>query len=207
MQRNFAADQTEQERGQLRYKRLTLPAHPSGPLSEDVHTNKLVHRSPLPTLIPLKSPRMGIQEDIQLLEDDLCELPTERMAVVASLALGEQGDALREIPQLVIYTAGASVIVVLYMIIPLMVLLGAFLPETWNRLLVAIEILVLGEFAICTILMRTTTKRVAKQAVQEKTPVRIRDSQAFRRARISGKTAGVRAYRSISMASRENQVS
>ncbi len=208
MQRDFAADQVHQEKDQTRYKRLTLPARTSGSLDEDIHTNKLVHKSPLPTLISSKSPRSGIQEELHvILDEDMCELPTERVTAVASLALGEQRDALREIPQLIVYTAGASVIVVLYMIIPLMVMLGAFLPETWNRFLVAIEILVLGEFAICTILMRTTTKRVAKQAVREKTPVRLGDSQAFRRAHVSSATAGVRAYRSMSMKSRENQVS
>ena len=204
MQRKFAVDQLSPEIDQKQYRHLTLPSHPSGPLEEQPTISTLAYNASFPA-----SYTKAVEQ--KPFEDDLCNLPTERMAV-ATLALGGRENTLREIPQLIAYTAGASVIVSLYMIIPLMVMLGVFLPETWNRFLIAIEILVLGEFAICTILMRTTKKRQvvelpSQQFSQEKQLVRIGDSQAFKRSRLSNSTSGVRAYRSISMAAREHQVS
>ncbi len=207
MQRNFVTNKLYQETDQMQYKHLSLPSHPSGPLDEQPTISTLAYKPSQPsspfTFMPT--------EKHKVIEEDFCELPTERVTAIATLALGERGSSFREIPQLIAYTAGASVIVGLYMVIPLMVMLGAFLPETWNRFLIAIEILVLGEFAVCTILMRTTKKHpaalTAQQPLQEKRVVRIGDSQAFRRARLSNSTAGVRAYRSLSIASRKHQVS
>ncbi len=208
MQRNFVTNQLYQEADQVRYKHLNLPSYPSGPLDEQPTISTLAYKSPQSS----SSFALMPTEKHKVVEEDLCELPTERVTAIATLALGERGGSFREIPQLIVYTAGASVIVGLYMVIPLMVMLGAFLPETWNRFLIAIEILVLGEFAVCTILMRTTKKRPAatltvQQPLQEKRVVRTGDSRVFRRARLSNSTAGVRAYRSISMASRKHQVS
>ncbi len=207
MQRNFAADQLYQEIDQKRYKRLTLPSHPSGPLEEQPTTKTVAYNALPPSLTPY----VQVIEQ-KPVEDELCDLPTERVAVVATLALGARESSLREIPQLIAYTAGASVIICLYMIIPLMVMLGAFLPETWNKFLIAIEILVLGEFAVCTILMRTTKKpsvveQPVQQSLQEKQLVRIGNSQAFKRSRLSNSTSGIRTYHNIPMASREHQVS
>ena len=207
MKRAIVTNQLYQENDQVKYKHLNLPSHPSGPLEEQPTISTFAYKPSQSSSPYVYMPT----EKHKVIEEDLCEKPTERISAIATLALGERGSSLREIPQLIVYTAGASVIVGLYMIIPLMVMLGAFLPETWNRFLIAIEILVLGEFAICTILMRTTKKHHAvelptPQLQQEKKVVRIGDSQAFRRARLSGSTAGVRAYRSISMASRKHQV-
>ena len=208
MKRNIATSQLYQETDQVQYKHLKLSSQPSGPLDEQPTISTFAYKPPQSSTPFAFMPT----EKHKAVDEDLCEMPTERITAIATLALDERGSSLREIPQLIVYTAGASVIVSLYMIIPLMVMLGAFLPETWNRFLIAIEILVLGEFAVCTILMRTTEKRPAvelttQQIQQEKQVVRIGDSQAFRRARLSGSTAGVRAYRSISMASRKHQVS
>lgn len=207
MQRNFAANQLYPEVDEKQYKHLNLPSHPSGPLEEQPTISTPAYRplhASLFAFIPV--------EEHPPVEADICDVPTEHITAVAALALSEQSTSRKEIPQLIAYTAGASVIVGLYMVIPLMVMLGAFLPETWNKFLIAIEILVLGEFAVCTILMRTTKPRsvveiATQQPVQEKQIVRMSDSPVFRRARLSSSTAGVRAYRSISVASRKRQVS
>ncbi len=61
------------------------------------------------------------------------------------------------------YTAGATTIISLYMIIPLMILLNAVLPNTWNRLLIALGILVIVEFMICIILAKTTPRSKRKK--------------------------------------------
>jgi len=61
------------------------------------------------------------------------------------------------------YMAGATTIVSLYMIIPLMILLNAVLPNTWNRLLIALGILAIIEFMICIILAKTTPRSKIKK--------------------------------------------
>ena len=61
------------------------------------------------------------------------------------------------------YTAGATTIISLYMIIPLMILLNAVLPHTWNKPLLALGILALVEFMICIILAKTTPRSKSKR--------------------------------------------
>jgi hypothetical protein len=61
------------------------------------------------------------------------------------------------------YTVGATTIVSLYMIVPLMILLNAILPSTWDRLLIALGILAVVEFLICIILAKTTPRSKRKK--------------------------------------------
>lgn len=70
----------------------------------------------------------------------------------------KQGDTLREILRLLVYTCGTGIVVAISIIIPLLVLLSPVLPQGWNRLLLAFCILAVGEFAICAILIKTTPK-------------------------------------------------
>jgi hypothetical protein len=70
----------------------------------------------------------------------------------------KQGDILREILQLLVYTFGTGIVVAISIIIPLLVLIGPALPQGWNRLLFAFGILAVSEFAICAILIKTTPR-------------------------------------------------
>jgi len=53
---------------------------------------------------------------------------------------------------------GTGAVVTLYMITPLATTLIPILPGDWSRLLIALEVLGVGEFAICRILMKTARK-------------------------------------------------
>ena len=53
---------------------------------------------------------------------------------------------------------GTGAVVTLYMITPLATTLIPILPGDWSRLLIALELLGVGEFAICRILMKTARK-------------------------------------------------
>jgi hypothetical protein len=70
----------------------------------------------------------------------------------------KQGDPLREILQLLVYTFGTGIVVAISIIIPLLVLLNPVLPQGGNRLLLAFGMLAVGEFAVCTILIKTTPR-------------------------------------------------
>jgi len=58
---------------------------------------------------------------------------------------------------------GAATILTLYLIIPFLILLNATIPSNWNKLLIALGILALGEFMICLILIKTTPRHKAKK--------------------------------------------
>ena len=70
----------------------------------------------------------------------------------------KQGDSVREIAQLLGYTLLTGAIVTLSMVIPLMIVLVPVLPYGWNRLLVALAVLALGELVVFIILMKTTPR-------------------------------------------------
>jgi len=70
----------------------------------------------------------------------------------------KQGDTIREILQLLGYTCGTGIVVTISIIIPLLVLLSPVLPQGWNRLLIALGILAVGECAVCAILIKTTPR-------------------------------------------------
>ena len=71
--------------------------------------------------------------------------------------------SLGELISLVGYMVGAAAIFGLYLIIPLMILLSAILPATWNKLIVALPVLMLGELTILLILVKTTPRRKARK--------------------------------------------
>ena len=70
----------------------------------------------------------------------------------------KQGDTIREILQLLGFTFSTGIVVTISIIIPLLVQLSPVLPQGWNRLLIAIGILAVSEFAVCAILIKTTPK-------------------------------------------------
>jgi hypothetical protein len=57
---------------------------------------------------------------------------------------------------------GMMAIFGLYLIIPMMILLNATLPGSWNKLMIAAGILAIGEIAICVILAKTIPRRKSK---------------------------------------------
>ncbi|HAH00065.1 MAG TPA: hypothetical protein DCL75_14725 [Ktedonobacter sp.] len=88
------------------------------------------------------------------------------------------GDNIREIMQLLGYTFSTGAVVTLSMIIPLMILLSPVLPHGWNRLLIALGILALGELVVCTILMKTTP-RLKGQLLRSEDMETVRKPMAF----------------------------
>jgi len=107
--------------------------------------------------------------------------------VVSVLCLGwlffaerekKQGDTIREIMQLLGYTFGTGMVVTCSMIVPLMILLSPVIPQGWNRLLIALGILVLGECAVCAILLKTTP-RLKGQLLRSEDMETVRRPMAF----------------------------
>lgn len=78
----------------------------------------------------------------------------------------KQGDLL-DIPRFIGYTVGAVAVLGLYLIIPLIILLNAILPSTWNRLFVALGILAVGEILICTVLAKTIPRGPSQTKARE----------------------------------------
>ncbi|MFL5628883.1 MAG: glycoside hydrolase family 113 [Ktedonobacteraceae bacterium] len=83
---------------------------------------------------------------------------TQARKILLSAGWLKQRGHLYEVAQLVKYTLGAVVVMMLYIMVPMMIVLSLVFPYNWNRLLVAFEIVALGELAICRILLKTTPK-------------------------------------------------
>jgi Glycosyl transferase family group 2 len=79
--------------------------------------------------------------------------PTPK-AMPARRLLRARGSAERA--QLLLYALGSALVALLYLIAPLMIVLSALFPSPWSRLLVALEIVALGELAVARILLKTT---------------------------------------------------
>lgn len=98
----------------------------------------------------------------------------------------KQRSNLYEVAQLLKYSAGAAVVMMLYMIIPLMILLSLIFPYNWNRMLVAFEIVALGELAISRILLKTTTLQERRSLPYERREIfRRQVPPGFRTRRVS----------------------
>src|SRR5947209_4401103 len=80
----------------------------------------------------------------------------------ASNSAAKKRSLLLELPHLIGYMVGMMAIFGLYLIIPMMILLNATLPDSWNKLMIAASILVIGEIAICVILVKTIPRRKSK---------------------------------------------
>ena len=78
----------------------------------------------------------------------------------------KEKESLYEMVQLVKFTAGGAAILMLYLIIPLVVLLSSLFPYIWLRLLVAFEIVTLGELAIVNFLRKTTPEHGNRGTLQ-----------------------------------------
>lgn len=88
--------------------------------------------------------------------------------------LGQARRRLSAIPALVGYTAGGLAIIALYLLTPLMLLLSSAFPLTWNRLLVACELIAVCELLISLILIRTTPRQVRRARQQKPEPAGVR---------------------------------
>jgi hypothetical protein len=78
----------------------------------------------------------------------------------------KEKESIYEIEQLVKFTAGGVVILMLYLIIPLEILLSSLFPYIWIRLLVAFEIVSLGELTIVNFLRKTTPEHGNRRTLQ-----------------------------------------
>lgn len=124
-------------------------AHHAGLLSKNL--------SPLPILETVPPATEGVNHNISWLYDQ----ETRRLSVAKTTTQHKTtfGDLLHFLG----YMFGATTIVSLYMIIPLMILLNAVLPNSWNKLLIALGILSIIEFVICIILAKTTPRSKRKK--------------------------------------------
>jgi hypothetical protein len=124
-----------------------------------VYSNGLLYknlssRSIIETVPPAT---MGVNHSVSWLYD----LETHRLSVAT--ATMQHRTTFGDILHFLGYMVGASTIVSLYMIIPLMILINVILPDTWNKLLIVLGIFALVEFVICIILAKTTPKRKRKK--------------------------------------------
>jgi hypothetical protein len=92
-----------------------------------------------------------------------------------------QKDGLRDTARLVGCTAGMALVVALYLLVPLLLVLGPFIPETSSRLLVALGILAAFELAVVRVLVHTT--RLGERRIAGPRPVLSRLKNAGMRAR------------------------
>ncbi len=122
------------------------------------HAGLLSHKHHPPVVKANTSPKSwgGIQYTSWLYDQE-----TRRLSVATATA--KHKTTFDDILHFFGYTAGATTIISLYMIIPLMILLNAVLPNTWNKLLLALGILALVEFMICIILAKTTPRSKRKK--------------------------------------------
>jgi hypothetical protein len=87
--------------------------------------------------------------------------------------MGHGKERLIETRRLLQYTTGALATLALYLIAPLMFMLSLVFPSVWSRLLVACEIVALGELLIVIILVKTTpqaSKRVPQRILHRVRP-------------------------------------
>jgi hypothetical protein len=80
----------------------------------------------------------------------------------ASDSAAKKRSLLLELPHLLGYMVGMMSIFGLYLIIPMMTLLNTTLPGSWNKLMIAGGILVVGEIVVCVILVKTIPRRKSK---------------------------------------------
>ena len=80
----------------------------------------------------------------------------------ASDSAAKKRSLLLELPHLLGYMVGMMSIFGLYLIIPMMTLLNTTLPGSWNKLMIAAGILVVGEIVVCVILVKTIPRRKSK---------------------------------------------
>jgi Glycoside Hydrolase Family 113/Glycosyl transferase family group 2 len=78
----------------------------------------------------------------------------------------KEKESLYERAQLVMYSAGGVAIFMLYLIIPFWILLSSLFPYGWMRLLVAFEIVTLGELVIVNFLRKTTPEHGSRRSLQ-----------------------------------------
>jgi hypothetical protein len=156
----------------------------SGLLFKPVSLPQIPSTRPL-TPVPEWSRQAPVLVDVDLSPEgwEVWEKPTERLEAVApqgwdphfSSGLAVSQDKLNmltlarpttlqgkkhagSLGELMWCVLGTGVVVTLYMITPLATTLIPILPGDWSRLLIALELLGVGEFAICRILMKTTRK-------------------------------------------------
>jgi hypothetical protein len=78
-------------------------------------------------------------------------------------------DSFEKIARLVGFTAGAALVGGLYLLVPLLLVLGPFIPENSGRLLVALGILAALELAVIRVLVFTTC--ASERGTSERRPV------------------------------------
>jgi hypothetical protein len=124
-----------------------------------LNTDELL-TSPLPLSPILKNvPSDGWE--MSAIAGEIWDQPTTPLRIVTSPV--QRRSTLRELPHLAGYIVGAATILTLYLIIPFLILLNATVPSNWNKLLIALGILALGECIICLILIKTTPRHKAKK--------------------------------------------
>jgi hypothetical protein len=149
--------------------RLTMPIRMNGNIGEiaaynDGYSDRVLNSdelltSPLPLSPILKN--VPSVEEIGAIAEEIWNQPTTPLRIATSPV--KQRSTIRELPHLAGYMVGAATILTLYLIIPLLILLNATIPSNWNKLLIALGILALGECIICLILIKTTPRHKAKK--------------------------------------------
>ena len=70
--------------------------------------------------------------------------------------------------QLIGHTAGAMFVVILYVVIPALITVGAVYPGSWKELWLTLAMLIFGEIVVFTILVRTTRKQISEWNLPER---------------------------------------
>ncbi len=136
------------------------PTYSNNGHSDRVLNNDGLQSSPLPHSPIFKNvPSYGWE--MSAIAGGLWDQPTTPLRIATSAV--KQRSTIRELPHLAGYMVGAATILTLYLIIPFLILLNATIPSNWNKLLIALGILALGEFMICLILIKTTPRHKAKK--------------------------------------------
>lgn len=73
----------------------------------------------------------------------------------------------RQIVAFLGYALGAAVVFTLYLLVPSVIVAGAFFSSLWSKVLVALGILGLAECIVCYIMMQTTSRRKTSVSQRE----------------------------------------
>ena len=143
----------------LPFLNAPVRTHQNGHSHELMSSTEFLSKTHSPTLIIETAPPGNWGMNIT--GWGLFDQETRRLSVVTSTT--QQRNTFSDLYHFVGYIVGATTILSLYMIIPLMILLNATFPDNWYKLMIALGILALAELVICIILIKTTPRGKRKK--------------------------------------------
>ena len=84
-----------------------------------------------------------------------------------------RANALRDVVKLLVYTASATAMLTIYLIVPLMIVFGSTFRQSWSELLAALGTLALLEVPVVAILVKTCSPHKEAMHIEKRKAVRV----------------------------------